>query len=124
MQGSLRISYGRGANDIVLCEEGGRSRELLDELVACQRLSLDASRFSDDLYNHMRRARFKTYLLQCLVVDEASSILGDLELAFLDLLAKLPGVGRLISMRSLGRLEGYAAVRDGHSTWGDTKERT
>ena len=44
----------------------------------------------------------KTYLLQGLVVDEASSILGNLELAFLDLLAKLPGGGRHVSMRSLG----------------------
>jgi hypothetical protein len=37
----------------------------------------------------------KTYLLQGLVVDEACSILGDLELAFLDLLAKLPEEGSL-----------------------------
>ena len=43
----------------------------------------------------------KTYLLQGLVVDEASSILGDLELAFLDLLAKLPKGGRLVSVSFL-----------------------
>jgi hypothetical protein len=40
------------------------------------------------------RGMRNTYLLQRLVVNEACSILGNLELAFLDLLAKLPGRGR------------------------------
>jgi hypothetical protein len=61
LQGGLGIGGGGGAEDIVLCEEGRGGGELLDEL------------------------------LQGLVVDEAGGVLGDLELALLDLLAKLPG---------------------------------
>jgi hypothetical protein len=34
--------------------------------------------------------RSATYLLERLIVDEARGILGNLELSFLDLLAKLP----------------------------------
>lgn len=72
-----------------MCEEGGGSRELLDELPACQWAAPGRLPSLDALLSLTERPQ--TYLLQSLVVDEASSILGDLELAFLDLLAKLPG---------------------------------
>jgi hypothetical protein len=59
----------------------------------------------------------KIYLLQGLVVDKARRILGDLELAFLDLLAKLPGRGGIIStgVELDGRRgKGYAVIRKEH----------
>jgi hypothetical protein len=42
------------------------------------------------LFRVVRTGREPTHLLQSFVVDEACRILWDLELAFLDLLAKLP----------------------------------
>jgi hypothetical protein len=42
-----------------------------------------------------------SYLLQRLVVDETRSILGDLELSFLDLLAKLPEERLVVSWRAV-----------------------
>ena len=42
-----------------------------------------------------------SYLLQRLVVDETRGILGDVELSFLDLLAKLPEERRVVSWRAL-----------------------
>lgn len=42
-----------------------------------------------------------SYLLQCLVVDETRGILRDLELSFLDLLAKLPEERLVVSWQAM-----------------------
>jgi hypothetical protein len=44
-----------------------------------------------------------SYLLQRLVVDETRGILGDLELSFLDLLAKLPEERLVVSWRAMSK---------------------
>lgn len=43
------------------------------------------------------------YLLECLVVDKTGRILGNLELSFLDLLAKLPEQWLVVSWPTLCR---------------------
>ena len=70
-------------------------------LMSCQRVSVPSLSVGGPRYFLCPRRKPKTYLLQGLVVDEASSILGDLELTFLNLLAKLPEGGRLVSVSFL-----------------------
>jgi len=93
LQGGLGVNNTQRAVNVILSEESGCSRELLDELPKCQRTWLilwtklqDFSRRQCFLF----QGRIWTHLLQSLVVNEARRILRNFELAFLNLLTKLP----------------------------------
>lgn len=84
--------------------------------MSCQRVSVMSLGASQVSMHLVCDGTPRTYLLQGLIVDEASSILRDLELAFLDLLAKLPGAAVSSAFHFWVGRERYAAFREGHST--------
>jgi hypothetical protein len=59
-------------------------------VIICNQHRSGAQCFNELMISAVAESRGATYLLEGLVVDKASSVLGNLELALLDLLSKLP----------------------------------